>query len=122
MAATVPRSADDRDWHPPIAEPARRGPVNANPHPQSCAKRMTAMATYCPVDFFVSPRLMPRQYVIESTKLYAACARVGYRLDPDSNERVDVQKLNAAIKESNASIDERFRLREILGVLHLTER
>jgi hypothetical protein len=52
----------------------------------------------------------------------AACARVGYRLDPDSNERVDVQKLNAAIKESNASIDERFRLREILGVLHLTER
>jgi hypothetical protein len=52
----------------------------------------------------------------------AACARVGYRLDPDSNERVDIQKLNAAIKESNASIDERFRLREILGVLHLTER
>jgi hypothetical protein len=38
--------------------------------PRSCINGIAAMETYCRIDFFVSPRLMPRQYVIETNKLY----------------------------------------------------
>jgi hypothetical protein len=49
----------------------------------------------------------------------AACGRVGYNLKDD--EKVDLVKLNATLKESNTPIEERMRLKEALHFLHLIE-
>jgi hypothetical protein len=76
MAGTVARSAEDHDWHCPVAEPSRRDRVNAKPAPQSCVKRMAAMVTYYRIDFFASPRLVPRQYAIEVAKLYRLVVQI----------------------------------------------
>ena len=50
----------------------------------------------------------------------AMCGRVGYALK--DNEMVDLPKLNACLKESGAPSDDRWRLKEALGHLHLIER
>jgi hypothetical protein len=49
----------------------------------------------------------------------AMCGRVNYRLVDD--ERVDLVKLNACLKESGASVESRMRLKEALHFLHLIE-
>jgi hypothetical protein len=61
----------------------------------------------------------PHRNPVLLRQVRAACARVGYNLKDD--ERVDLPKLNACLKEANADIDTRMRVKEILHAMHLIE-
>lgn len=47
----------------------------------------------------------------------AMCSRHGYEIP--ANEHVDLKKLDAALKASNADIDSRFRIKDALATLNL---
>jgi hypothetical protein len=50
-------------------------------------------------------------------QISATCARHGYEIP--ANEHVDLKKLDAALKASNADIEERFRVNDALATLNL---